>query len=161
MRAVTYHICEICGSEYTTSAQAAACEALGLPTPMPFLPWDRSIPAFGETIQFARLHSLEIRRNWLDGTVDLADPATVALGLVKHVWWVETTPRIHVSRYIDDRRTPAIAFDPRHGHNAFQCSKSTISLRIWEDAMREYGFSEVDASENTLCMVQQIRQGLP
>lgn len=134
MRALTRYQCEICGAEYDDREVAVACEALGLPPPLPFLPWDRKIPCFGESrVEYARLVAVCVGRDFGDwvSVCHLRDLA--ASGEPGHVWHVETDSPIAVSHnFVDDRLRPAAAFDPRCTWSGFRYFGSPEDLEVWE-----------------------------
>ena len=159
MKLILRYRCEICGTEYDDYLQAQACEALGLPEPMPFLPWDKPIPAFGENgVEWAQLRSVRIRRTGYDGT-DLTNPRLMK-GDVQHIWWVTTEPWVCVSHnFTDDdymNWRPARAFDPRFGWSPFRYERGIFSLRVWETTLQSYGFSPDDCSDDMKAVTKHI-----
>lgn len=133
MRTNAVYTCEICGETYGVAADAIACEALGLPAPMPYLPWDRKVPLFGENgVEHAQILWVRIVRNFR-----------------AHAWLVYTRPWVFVSHNLmdNDQGIPASAFDPREGVDAFRYDGDADDVATWERALREYGFAEDEASE--------------
>ena len=131
MLIVTTYVCEICGSEYQTADDAGACEALGLPDPLPFLPMGERIPLFGENgVEWATIVWVGVERRSYEAV---------------HRWVVAATPRPFVSHNLpDDSPIPASAFDPRYGYDAFRYGDSLEDIRVWRSALERYGFTEAD-----------------
>ncbi len=144
MKTLTYFVCEICLSQYEDEKSALKCEAQGLPEPMPFLPWDRPIPAFGESgPQFGTL-----KKVWVEARYG------------QHEWWVRTEPYVDVSHNIESGYTPAQAFDPRKGWDGFRYDQDLKGLRIWEETLCAYGFTEADVDPYMMDKIRQIRRRL-
>lgn len=143
MRVQNRYVCEICEEEYGRAEDALACEARGLPEPMSFLPLGERVPAFGE-----------------DG-VEWAEIVGVCLVNAgrRHEWRVRTKGHVSVSHNLDtaDGWVPAWVFDPREGCDAFRYACSPDDLRVWEEAMRNCGFAEGDASEWVRDHVERAR----
>jgi hypothetical protein len=156
MREIKRYQCEICGSEYDTPEFATVCESSGLPAPMPFLPWDREIPCFGENnIRHARLIAVEVGcavGDWYTLQMIQSDAAKGKC----HTWRVNTIPWIWASHNLnDDVQLPARAFDPRQGVDAFRHFGTVHDLETWERAMRDYGLNEEDAGD---CVMKGVRR---
>lgn len=125
--------CEICSEVFDTERGARACEAYGLPAPMPWFPlWER-IPAFGENgVEWASAEGVYPVRSWLG-----------------HAWALSNVypwPSLSHNQRADG---PIMAewFDPRRGYDAFRYGATEEDLRIWEAAMARHGFPESSASE--------------
>lgn len=143
MRSVTFYECEICDEQYLTEDDARKCEAQGLPEPMPFLPWDRPVPAFGESgVKYGQLKGVYIR-----------------CGFGQHEWWLDCTPYVYVSHNIESSLTPARAFDPRYGWDAFRYTKTPEDLRVWEETLASYGFQESDVDSWLMEVIRVVRKG--
>jgi hypothetical protein len=131
MRTIARYACEICNTEYTTPTEALACEALGLPEPMPWLPLDRAIPAFGENgVEWASIDRIYIVR-----------------GHHCHAWMASTDPYIGLSHNQTENDIYIDAFDPRAGWDMFRYSATPEDLAIWQRCMREYGLKMEDVGE--------------
>lgn len=143
----TIYVCEICGTEHTSEADALACEAYGLPEPMPFLPLGERIPAFGANgIEWATIEEVDIL-----STPNACNP-------FGHRWVVVATPHLILSHKRDgDQMVPATAFDPRHGYDAFRYGATLADVAVWSATLRRYGFTEADA---TRYVRDNVRQGL-
>ncbi len=153
MKVNTLYQCEICGTEYQTREDADSCEAWGLPDPMPFLPWDKEIPAFGESgVRWGRLTGVFVRNH-------AGSPHD------HHEWGVYVDPYVHVSHNLDsdDAGPPARAFDPREGFDAFRYidkDNPGEHLRVWEETMKEYGFDDKDVDEMLMAFtIKRMREG--
>lgn len=130
MKVVTSYQCELCDSTYETAEEARACEALGLPEPMPFLSWDREIPCFGENgVEWAKIEA-----------VYLAKPSHW------HEWWLAVSPKVYPSHNLQSHLVPAEAFDPRKGYDAFRYRCTPKDRQTWLDAMGAYGFRREECS---------------
>ncbi len=133
MKVITRYVCELCDTEFNTESEARACEAHGLPEPMPFLPWDVEIPAFGENgVEWIKLHSVHVEERFGG-----------------HRWALITSPSVHLSHNADPESPliPASAFDPRRGWDAFRYECTPADLATWKKAMSDYGFEESEANE--------------
>jgi hypothetical protein len=147
MRTITRYACEICGSEFDSEAEAHKCEAAGFPEPMPFLALGVKVPAFGENgVEWA-----EITGVYISGS---------SFRPGDHSWICKTDPDLGLShnRGYDFYDTPASAFDPRRGWDAFRYTCTTEDAAAWRAAMRDYGFKEEEASEYVLSNVR-AREG--
>ncbi len=142
MRVVTSYECEICDSSYETVEEARACEALGLPEAMPFLPWDREIPCFGENgVEWAKIER-----------VHLAKPSHW------HEWWLSVSPHVYPSHNLEPcSLVPAEAFDPRKGYDAFRYRCTPKDWQTWLDTMAAYGFRRGECSQYLLAHVERER----
>lgn len=138
------YVCEICDESYGWPEDALACEAHGLPEPMPFLPLGTRVPAFGANgIEWAKILGVGV---WAPRPTE------------GHRWIVVATPRptlTHKRDYNDP--VPATAFDPRHGYDAFRYGATLADVAVWSDTLRRYGFTEADA---TRYVRDNVRQGL-
>lgn len=133
MKTIVRYACEICGNRYNTPKEAEECEALGFPDPMPFLPLDKPIPAFGE-----------------DGVVFGQITKVFIAGYdypwhKKHYWIVDTKERIRISHNQEDSTLNPDSFDPRVGYDAFRYACSQEDFAIWQKALADYGMTEDDA----------------
>lgn len=158
MRETKQYQCEICSAEYDTPECAEACESSGLPAPMPFLPWDREIPCFGEmSIQHARLLAVEVGCTVGDWYPLGMIQSAAAEGKC-HEWRVNTSPWVLVSHNLDDATwRPARAFDPRQGVDTFRYFGTVRDLAMWERTMRDYGLDEKDAGDYVMEGVRRMR----
>jgi len=144
MRVVTSYQCEICEEVYDSPVLAQQCEALGLPAPMPFIPLDKPVPAFGESgVAWAKIRRVGVQRR-----------------LSSHEWWVATDPFIHVSHNLEGALVPAYAFDPRHGMDAFRYACSISDALVWQRTLADYGFTQGDASPWLAERIQQAASKL-
>jgi hypothetical protein len=158
MREIKLYQCEICGSKYPDSEQATACESSGLPRPMPFLPWNREIPCFGEDrIEYGQLIAVEVGctiGDWY--TLQMIQEAAAKSQC--RLWRVHTRPWVSVSHNLDsDVPRPAYVFDPRHGLDAFRHFGTLNDLSVWENAMRDYGFGEQEVGAYVMEGVRRMR----
>jgi hypothetical protein len=134
MREVPTYVCEICGEAYSLREDALRCEANGLPEPMPFLPFGVEVPVFGEDgINHAVVSDVQIRNHMGHS----------------HEWWLYAVPQPFVSHNLsyDISRgwTPAEAFDPRKGYDAFRYQCSDSDFDVWMKTLKAYGFKPEDA----------------
>ncbi len=143
----TIYVCEICGTEHVAAVDALACEAHGLPEPMPFLPLGERVPAFGANgIEWATIQEVDIV-----STPNACNP-------FGHRWVVLATPRPTLSHKRDyDDPVPATAFDPRRGYDAFRYGATLADVAVWSATLRRYGFTEADATRYAR---DNVRQGL-
>ncbi len=141
----TIYVCEICGTEHVAAVDALACEACGLPEPMPFLTLGERVPAFGANgIEWATIDEVDIV-----STPNACNP-------FGHRWIVVATPRPTLSHKRDyDDPVPATAFDPRRGYDAFRYGATLADVAVWSATLRRYGFTEADATQYVRDNVRQ------
>ena len=144
MKTITRYACEICGTEFLHAEDAERCEAEGLPEPMPFLRFGEKLPAFGEDgVEWGEVRGVYVvGRGWAPGG---------------HEWVLDTVPRLHLSHNRDPESsgTPAHAFDPRSGWDAFRYSCTSGDVDAWRKAMRDYGFQESEVAASILrCVLE-------
>lgn len=148
MRSAITYFCEICNTEYQKPEFALACEALGMPSPMPFIRWGEDVPVFCESgvIFTKQLCGAEVRRNMASFGISTVEQVKI----LKHEWWVRVRPSVVVSHniYDDYGWFPAKALDPRFGYEAFRYHRSFNNVQIWADTLTKYGFTEVDVGNN-------------
>lgn len=144
MRAIQLFECEICNEQYDNEEGARACEALGFPEPMPFLPLDEVIPAFGED----GVNSGQIIAVRVQGSTFYR----------KHRWEVCTTPYVYVSHNLEGSWIPAAAFDPRHGWDPFRYVCTPEDAAAWEQAMQRYGFSNDEVPADILAKIADAKK---
>lgn len=144
VKTISRYVCEICETEYDVAADALACEALGYPDPMPFIPLGVPIPAFGEGgIVMATIRAVFVDCRW---------PG-------EHRWCVNAHPWPYISHNLDtEDNVPAYAFDPRRGYDAFRYGASQNEIGLWLKTLAAYGFTEADVSPMLLERINAWRK---
>lgn len=156
------YLCELCLSEYSTPKDAQRCEAKGLPSPVPYLPWGKDIPAFGED---GILHG-EIESVFLVNTFGLAH--------APHEWWCELKRKgphhckgfypsdvSHNLSGSDGDSIPVSVFDPRQGYDfaRYERGQRLDWVLEWEATMQAYGFRVEEAADHMLGVIERLRTG--